>query len=732
MSTITLYKNTNILEEKNYIIEDIATYLNNLIVGNKLTFDNAQYIKHGLNAEVKVVMNQDELDKVKTNTFNYCSIQNDNGDVYYYYVRERQWASKDCVRFVLRMDVLNSFEGKYKLNNKTEILREHCNRWEKVEKLTQPVYLQSKVDNVTEDFGELSKILKSSNTIYEDENNHDKKWFLVYRTPDLPTPTSPVDVFLVPNFEYKIGTGTSATVTLSKEYFAPGYTYYITRKDNPMLNVRINDGSVTKYLQNIQLQSGRYLAFVIYRETTGNQNLSVTGIQYNASNTVSSGLGIDSTWNTTGVTSIDLTNAQYLRRNEGETPQNIDADFDKIQNQYEKIQISGLTGENIYSQTIDDIDRTDTRILKIIECPYCPINIDVDYDKYTIDLASRFIKIDYKAELINTPKTINVANYVALNKHVDNISIDAPRYLEDSKLLHSNITELKCVYDSYAKIFALENCSKTIAHLTTTPESYEVLINYKQANTITSSLAFKFECLYWNEKGDSDYFEYLVSNRNNEISLYHNEYLNYMRTDYNYARKSQQLTMVNSIFNTATATVGGAIAGGATGGVAGAIVGGVTALGKGLQSIITQSIQYSNNIEQTQLNKRMAATGVSGSDDLNLFKYYSENKIIVKVYQPKDYIMKKLDDLFYYCGYKRNYQGTPNLNSRIWFNYLQCNPIFNEDSTTAKMGNDCKNELIRKFSEGVTKLHKVNIPQFAIPVWDFGQNNENWEIELMN
>lgn len=732
MSTITLYKNLNILEEKNYIIEDIETFLNNLIIGTKLTFTNAQYIKQGLNAEAKVKMNQDELDKVKTNTYNYCSIKNDNGDVYYYFVRERQWTSKECVKFVLRMDVLNSFEGKYQFNAKTEIFREHCNRWEKTEKLTQPVYLQSKVDNVTEEFGELAKILKSSNTIYEDENNPNNKWYLVYRTPDLPTPASPVDVFLVPNFEYKIGTGSSTEVTLTKEYFAPGFTYYITKKDNPHISVRIRDGSVTKYLQDTPLQSGRYMSFVIHRETTGDQKLTVTGIQYNSSNTVSSGLAVDTTWVTTDVESIQLNNAQYLRRNEGETPQSIDADFDKIQNQYEQIRITGLTGENIYSQTIDDIDRTDTRILKIIECPYCPINIDSDYDKYTIDLSSRFIKINYKAELYNAPKTINVANYVALNKYVDNISIDAPRYLKDSKLLHSSITELKCVYDSYAKIFALENCSKTIAHLTTTPESYEVLINYKQANTITSSLAFKFECLYWNESGDSDYYQYLVSSRNNEIPLYHNEYLNYMRTDYNYARKSQQLSMVNSIFNTATATVGGVIGGAATGGVAGAIVGGVTAFGKGLQSTITQGIQLANNIEQTQLNKRMAATGVSGSDDLNLFKYYSENKIIVKVYQPKDYIMQKLDDLFHYCGYKRNYQGIPNLNSRTWFNYLQCNPSFNETSLTAKMGLDCKNELIRKFNEGVTKLHKVNVPQFALPLWDFGQNNENWEIELMN
>ncbi len=167
-----------------------------------------------------------------------------------------------------------------------------------------------------------------------------------------------------------------------------------------------------------------------------------------------------------------------------------------------------------------------------------------------------------------------------------------------------------------------------------------------------------------------------------------------------------------------------------SGGLGGAIAGALTGSIKGLQSTITQAIQTANNIEQIQLNKKMAATGVQGSDDLNLFNYYGYNKLILKVYQPKEYIVKKLDDLFYYYGYKRDYKGIPNTSSRVWFNYLQCIPDFEKSNYYSKMGEECKVELRNKFAQGCTYLHKNNIP-LSTQKYDFEQQMENWEIDLL-
>lgn len=63
MSTIKLYRNCKILEEKNLQIEDIHQYLATFSGGDTKVFNDAQYIKQGLDTEVKVTLDQTYLDK---------------------------------------------------------------------------------------------------------------------------------------------------------------------------------------------------------------------------------------------------------------------------------------------------------------------------------------------------------------------------------------------------------------------------------------------------------------------------------------------------------------------------------------------------------------------------------------------------------------------------------------------------------------------------------------------
>ena len=91
-------------------------------------------------------------------------------------------------------------------------------------------------------------------------------------------------------------------------------------------------------------------------------------------------------------------------------------------------------------------------------------------------------------------------------------------------------------------------------------------------------------------------------------------------------------------------------------------------------------------------------------------------------YRCSDKIYKLLDDLFYYSGYNTDELGIPNMNSRLWFNYVACD--LNID-THSYIPEEIVTALMQKYSEGVTVLHKVN------NTWDFEQLKENWEVSIL-
>ena len=70
--------------------------------------------------------------------------------------------------------------------------------------------------------------------------------------------------------------------------------------------------------------------------------------------------------------------------------------------------------------------------------------------------------------------------------------------------------------------------------------------------------------------------------------------------------------------------------------------------------------------------------------------------------------------------------GIPTHNNRIGFDYLECDAIIESIST---IPNDCLDELINSFKNGVTYLHRVT--RYAGNTWDFAQEYENWETWLL-
>ena len=73
----------------------------------------------------------------------------------------------------------------------------------------------------------------------------------------------------------------------------------------------------------------------------------------------------------------------------------------------------------------------------------------------------------------------------------------------------------------------------------------------------------------------------------------------------------------------------------------------------------------------------------------------------------------------YYGGYATSEYKIPNINTRIYFNYLQCDLVLDG---TSNLPEDIENDIKTKFQSGCTFFHKYD------GVWDIAQEYENFEI----
>ena len=261
----------------------------------------------------------------------------------------------------------------------------------------------------------------------------------------------------------------------------------------------------------------------------------------------------------------------------------------------------------------------------------------------------------------------------------------------------------------------------------------------------------------------------LPCTRNNEVTIYSSDYLNYMRTGYNFDKKANSLALTQNIINSAIGVLGTGVGTGLQ--IAGQIRGAKAAalnatrpmlnagytstelreeylknyaatkserninsiatnqmLGLGInagQAVINtifQASQQANSLKAKQANLAIQKASVSGSDDLNLMKYYSGNKLVMYEFGPIDVIKNNICDIFYYTGYAVNKQEIPNMFSRSNFNFIQCDPIFTTASTN-KFIKPYLEDIKLRFNLGVTVYHNAD---------DFDQVKENLEVWLRN
>lgn len=436
-----------------------------------------------------------------------------------------------------------------------------------------------------------------------------------------------------------------------------------------------------------------------------------------------------------------------------------DAVFTNTYNLY-KIQTANYISTTTFSASAEtgletftsfkDTDRTNQKLIKILNLPYCPINIEnhnLLFDNISQQLTLSIQNVGTVENPIwkgnfdpsfNTNIQLNInseegkENYSPLSPMLipKNVNTNQNRNdLYESKLYHSDFYQCKLVYDSFDYMFRLELLDTKEISNDTYKNTQNFNIDYSVSNAAASAFGFKFDT-YFPLKKQYQNYNVMIVNRNNEMTIYNNNYLNYLRNGYNYDVKNKQAREITTGIGTGLGiaqTVAGialAASGYGSGLGAGLIVSGIATTAGSLTSAISGAVQADRALQQKLEQAKNQAASVQGSDDIGLLKWYANNNLCkLMKYELSDYTKQKIADLFYYCGYKCDYQELPNTNSRYWFNFIQCKPIFKEEATSPY--NDYIDDIKARYESGVTVYHHHT-------TWDFDQVKENWENSLIN
>lgn len=391
-------------------------------------------------------------------------------------------------------------------------------------------------------------------------------------------------------------------------------------------------------------------------------------------------------------------------------------------------------------KAFESLDRTDSKLMKIIALPYVP---NFQWGR----LQTNSWSYDNDGYLYLNKPNINFENWIEHARNpLSNLQVWPTTYGEEvarndtfeSKLYNSEFYIPKFVYDSFEYSYILENVDETLV-------DYNAVntIKYNASNLINSRFLFQFDVPL--KRSTSNYDNICIVARNNELPIFSNKYIDYIRSGYNYDVKNKNAALQKGIATTALSTVGagvgaalaiGAASGSAAGPVGTAIGAGVGAaigLATSLISLANSQSQADRNIQQKLDEANRQATSVAGGDDVDLLEIYTNgNKAKYITYSCSDAVKQTMADLFYYCGYADDIREVPELNTRKWFNFIQCEPVFNESNNTVYK--EYEADLKQRYQEGITVYHAVPLDPL-VPNrnlrWNWDQDKENWETNLL-
>lgn len=702
-ANVKLY-NVGFNKDQNAIIDSIESYLATLTA---VYTEDVNYIKIALDLAITLKIGQYMTTKP---TFNYVRVlMSDNTRPFYFYLSEPvQWISKESARLVLSLDTLNTFNDLIVFTNKTNIIRQHKDRFNR--NSYNPL-LPLSATRVIDKMEEIPGLIKynTSSTVISGEDNI--KWYLIYAN-DNSNENAPVSCYIAP----------SESVTFYGEHATYGPAIFNTGVTGDIYLIRENRTLTIKTTtdQTILLNTTNAQTYYISTVADGTY-FNVIGKGNSAQSYGCKEIGFSAT-----------THLCYYSRARAAELLNLSASaFIDICKNSLASQTMLSSGSYVLS-SIKDVNRTYSTLIKIIECPYEPFTLLTNGDGFTLpdgfqaaqtqDLSESPIILlklndlekDFEAQL----NGYTLGEFICILPPVANRGTTNKNAMYESKLFHSDFYSLIFNYDSFTKEKPLENIEATGAAVP------YFIINYKQANTITSNLGFKMTIANGTQKSSDVYEKYLLCKRNNEYPIYNSSYLNYLRNGYNYDIKAKNLQAAQNALNTSLglgAGIASMLASTATGGVSAAL--GISLITSSITSISNlafNNINANDTLERKIQEAKNTANSVVSSDDLNLLNWYSDNKLWASKYSISDQQKSNVFDLFFKTGYLCNEAGIPDTASRHRFNYVQCQADFStKDNPEWQTYID---DVKRRFEIGVTYFHTYS---------DFNQVYENWETWLL-
>ena len=533
-----------------------------------------------------------------------------------------------------------------------------------------------------------------------------RDWYLVYKG------NNPLRCYLCSDTGFDIGIGTTQEIQPS-DLTAGTYYYILPDRNGNYLPMEINEGNNVSASISDWYNNGSWREQYVTVYWLDGSSIKVRRYYYR-----DYGLGFFyvSTLTTYTTNKIKfITNRLAVYYNEANQ---LTSNTGKIR-QFTSGTFS-LTPSTNTVRAFSALDRTDSTLVKIIKLPYRPAD-----DVFTGWQYSDTEHMLYKMNL-ETPLERNIAvdfNPFSILSFNETPSITALRNANyESKLLHSDYYQPKCVYDSFSKIFALER-----VNIDRYLEFNEFWFTFNVTNTINSRFLFTFTSYIVDDKMEEDYPNILYIARNNEAVIYNSEYINYIKTGYNYDVKSKTRQEVGNWLGFGLSTVGAIVsfaASGATGGVSAAAGVGlsISAMSQ-LVNAVNTTAQAEANQAQRLLQLRNQRESVYGADDVDLMSLYTNNKAKMMVYEVSDRMKNLLFDLFFYTGYAEGINGIPNVKTRTRFNFVSADLEF---SGSKNLPSEVVVDIQEKFAAGVTFIHKYN------GAWDINQTYENWETSLFN
>ncbi len=698
-TSILKFYQTPITPKLNCVVDSLTSYLNSL---DNFTLNDYQYVKLALDITLKVNIPQSNVPKFN---YNYVSIKNSDVDKTYYYfiIGTPEWISSDCVKLSLSLDTINTFRDDLTWTDKTITTRQHKDRFiTRTSTSGNNITLLRSVDDYDEGISPV-KYFKSKEQITS-SLNYD--FYLIYKNKaNLDATTSvPLDCFLCASQNINLNISVDYNGIQFSDY-SVGDSLYVFSKDNSVFTTTINGVSYT--IGGSSQYKG--IAFV---------KRSVNNVAYllRESDAVLTGPIGDS-----ALTDVNATLKVKVCRGFDPGSDTSIYNYYYILGQVEArnyvIITIGKTTATLL--TINDINRSDTSIVKIIKMPYPPFTPNVVQGKMSVPdgwtFSGGFLLLnDLNTEFLSYVNQDSIDDLMQITTAKLNISADQPHDIKyESKLYNSSFYTLKYMYDNFEKEIYLDRFHTSIAYP-------GIDIRFKQSNNISSNSLFDITALNGSYDEPLVYGQYLNVNRSNEVALYSSDYINYIRTGYNYDKKAKELQFKSSLTSAGLSTVGSLLSAAFGGGIGQAVaISAGTSVLKSITDTINNQIQAENNIQQKLDQTRLSPTSVSSTEDLNLLSYYNGNRLLKVQESIEDHIKNSIYNLFRLTGYACNDYGIPQTDTRLYYNFIQCDPRFDESQWNYSQ--TFLDDIKAKYNVGVTVFHRVN------NAYDFSQTKENFE-----